>query len=380
MTPTPNASLASLPRLGQWAVLLCLSAVLAALLHLAGLPAALMLGPMIAAILAATCGGAMRVARLPYYASQTVIGLQIARAITPEIIGTFVEDWPLFLGVVLSTVLVCSLIGWAVSRLRIIPGTTAVWGLSPGAANAMVLMSEAHGADARLVGFMQYLRVVFVVLAASVVARTMFGLPGAATVRAVSWFAPIHALPFAQTLAIALVGGILARVCRIPAGGMLVPMLLGAALHGAGLVEIELPQWLLASSYAFLGWRIGLGFTRPLLVHALRVLPQTILAILAVIVFCGAVAGVLVRSLGIDPLTAYLATSPGGIDSIAIIAASSEVDVSFVMALQAVRLVVVILAGPAISRFIADRLGREAAPVAGDGLSVRLEADEDELD
>ena len=31
---------------------------------------------------------------------------------------------------------------------------------------------------------------------------------------------------------------------------------------------------------------------------------------------------------GIDPLTAYLATSPGGMDSIPIIAASSNVDLS----------------------------------------------------
>ena len=34
---------------------------------------------------------------------------------------------------------------------------------------------------------------------------------------------------------------------------------------------------------------------------------------------------------GVDPMTAYLATSPGGADSIAIIAASSNVDISFVL-------------------------------------------------
>ena len=44
---------------------------------------------------------------------------------------------------------------------------------------------------------------------------------------------------------------------------------------------------------------------------------------------------------GVDPLTAYLATSPGGSDSIAIIAASTNVDVSFVMAMQTVRMLAV---------------------------------------
>ena len=49
------------------------------------------------------------------------------------------------------------------------------------------------------------------------------------------------------------------------------------------------------------------------------------------------------RTLGIDPLTAYLATSPGGMDSVAIIAAASDrVDISFVMALQTARFLIVL--------------------------------------
>jgi membrane AbrB-like protein len=75
---------------------------------------------------------------------------------------------------------------------------------------------------------------------------------------------------------------------------------------------------------------------------------------------CAVLAFVLVQVAGIDPLTAYLATSPGGMDSVAIIAASSSnVDMSFVMALQGVRLVIVLLAGPPLARFVAQRMTRE---------------------
>jgi len=38
-------------------------------------------------------------------------------------------------------------------------------------------------------------------------------------------------------------------------------MFLGAVLQSNGLVEIELPSWLLAVSYLLLGWTIGLRFT-----------------------------------------------------------------------------------------------------------------------
>src|SRR6266481_3929337 len=116
----------------------------------------------------------------------------------------------------------------------------------------------------------------------------------------------------------------LGPVSRIPAGILLIPMVLGAVLQSNGLVEIELPSWLLAVSYLLLGWTIGLRFTREILVYAIRALPKMIVSILMLIAFCGGLAFALVEVFDIDPLTAYLATSPGGADSVAIIAASTN--------------------------------------------------------
>jgi uncharacterized protein len=79
-----------------------------------------------------------------------------------------------------------------------------------------------------------------------------------------------------------------------------------------------------------------------------------VLSILALMAFCGGLAWLLHRHLGIDPLTAYLATSPGGMDSVAIIAAASDsVNLSFVMALQMARFLFVLLFGPALARLVA---------------------------
>ena len=70
------------------------------------------------------------------------------------------------------------------------------------------------------------------------------------------------------------------------------------------------------------------------------------------------------RFAGIDPLTAYLATSPGGADSAAIIAASSgKADMLFVMTLQMIRAITTILVGPQLARLIARRMGE--GPSAG---------------
>ena len=376
--------LEGLPRPAQWGVLLAASALLTGLLELTGLPAALLLGAMIAAIVVGTNGGALHVPRFLHYGAQAVLGCMIARVITPVIVGTFMKDWPLFLAVVLSVVVASSLLGWGLGRLGILPGTTAIWGLSPGAASVMMLMAKAFGADARLVAFMQYLRVILVVCAASLIARFVLHAHGASAPHPL-WFPPLHALPLGETVALGVVGGILGLLSRIPAGALLVPMFAGAILHGAGWIEIELPYWLLAASYTFLGWSIGMGFTREILLHALRVLPQIVLSILVLMLLCGGLALVLVKAVGIDPLTAYLATSPGGMDSAAIIAASSKVDVPFVIALQTVRFMIVLLIGPSLSRFVARHLGSGATPAAAadpsDGaVAARVKEDEGELD
>jgi uncharacterized membrane protein AbrB (regulator of aidB expression) len=73
--------------------------------------------------------------------------------------------------------------------------------------------------------------------------------------------------------------------------------------------------------------------------------------------FCALFGGLLVIGADMDPLTAYLATCPGGMDTVAIIAASTPgVDSPFVMVMQAARLLLVLLTGPRLARFVAGIL------------------------
>lgn len=322
-----------------------------------GLPAALLLGPMAAGILVAVMEGRLHVAPWPFALAQGVIGCMVARSIRPDILQELLSDWPVFLAGVLFVLAASSLLGWLLARRQVLPGTTAIWGSSPGAASAMMLMAEAHGADVRLVAFMLYLRVVLVAVAASLVVSLWVEAPLAAVaVEAAPWFPPVAWPQLAATLAIALGGSGLAQRLHLPAGAMLLPMFLAAILQGFGLLVIELPPLLLAASYAAIGWSIGLRFTCPILAHAARAFPRVLLSTLALIAVCGLFGMVLTLTLGIDPLTAYLATSPGGADSVAIIAATSQVDMAFIMAMQLARFLVVLLAGPAIARFFARRL------------------------
>lgn len=338
----------------QWLLLLVLSAVLSGLLEILQLPAAMLLGPMLSAAILGMHGATIRVPRPAFGTSQCVIGILIAMAIELPILAALANEWPLVLSIVVSTVAASSFLGWLISRWGILPGSTAVWGSAPGAATAMVLMAAAFGADQRLVAFMQYLRVMMVALAAAMIASVIGASPDAGASEQAAWFPALHWPEFAVTLAVVLAGSVVGRLLRLPSPFFLGSMILGVALHlGAG-VEFQLPPWLLAASYALIGWAIGLNFTRAIVKHAFRALPQILGAILILMAFCCGLAFLLNQSLGIDLLSAYLATSPGGMDSVAIIAAASkDVNMSFIMAMQMARFLFVLLFGPAIARFVA---------------------------
>lgn len=354
--PPPPELFARQRRGVQWLALFALSAVLAVAMELGQLPAALLIGPMLAAIFCGVNGALIRPNRSLYAGSQAVVGCLIASSVQPEIFVSFLNEWPLFLAVVVATLVASSLLGYMISRWKVLPGTTAVWGSTPGAASAMVLMADAFGADARLVAFMQYLRVIFVSVAAAAIARMWVDTSGVEP-PAIVWFPAIDWQALTATVAVAAAGAALGRAARLPAGTFIGPMILGIAVHLGGGVDLQLPPWLLAASYAIIGWSIGLNFTRTILRHAARALPQIIAAILVLMGFCAALGFAMSLALGIDPLTAYLATSPGGMDSIAIVAAASNrVDLSFVMALQTARFLIVLLAGPPLARLLARRV------------------------
>ena len=334
----------------QWSALLGATVVCVAAFELVRLPAALLLGAIAAAILIAWFEGRVRIAPWAFIIAQGFVGCLVARSITPDIVVTIFRKWPMFLGLIGAVILFAAVLGYALARLRVLPGTTAVWGSSPGAATAMVLMSDAYGGDMRLVAVMQYLRVACVGLVASIVARAWSAHAPAAPI---DWFPPVAAGPLLATLALGVGGAVIGIKCKIPAGALLAPLFIGAPLAATHLITITLPPWLLAIAYALVGWSIGLRFTREVVLYASRQLPTILVSTFTLIAMCGALAFALHEAAGTDALTAYLATSPGGAGAVAIIAASSRVDMPFVMAMQIGRLLMVILIGPSLARTIA---------------------------
>jgi membrane AbrB-like protein len=317
-------------------------------------PAAWLIAPMIVAIVAAVSGIGIRMPRWSLVAPQGIIGVTIAQVFTSPIVGEVLHQWLPILIVVIATVGAAGTAGWLLAHYSPISAPTAAWGSSPGAAVTMIALSGDFGADTRIVAFMQYLRVTFVVLTASLVShlvlahRVIAPLPGGSA----TGTQPFDPIPFAATAAFGIGAAVLGRKSRIPGAQFLIPMLGGSALHVFGFLHIDVTWWLLDAAYITVGWTIGLAYTRDILLFVAKVLPTLLLSTLVLLGMCALSGVLLVVLLHVDPLTAYLATTPGGLDSVSIIALGSGSNVALVLAIQMLRLFAVVASGPPLAKFI----------------------------
>ena len=322
----------------------------------AGLPAGWLVGPMLVALVVALLWEKPpAVPRWGRIASLAVVGGVLASPFRPSVVPLISRH---LLPVVLVTggTLILSLgVGLLLPALVRLDRKTAALGTLPGAASEMLAMSDPLGADARLVALMQYTRVVVVVVAATLVGRVGLahgtGSPPAAVQGLQTFPANTELLvqndvaTYALTVLVAGLGAWAGTRVRLPAGALLGPLILGIFLEELGVMHLAWPQGVPQAAYLVLGLWVGLLFDRDSIKRAGRLLPVVLLSAIGLVVACAALGWALSVVTGIDPTTAYLATTPGGIDSVAIVALGSGADAPLVLAIQMLRLLAVIAAG-----------------------------------
>jgi uncharacterized protein len=204
-----------------WLALSAVSIAAGTFLHVYGFPAAFLIAAMLSGIVFTLSGAGLSLPRPFFIGSQSLIGCGVASSISTSILVTIGQNWLVMLLIVASTLLAGGLMGWLLMRLNALPGTTAAWGSTPGAAGAMVAMAEVYGADVRTVALMQYLRVLMVVLTVSLVAH-FFLEPSAPAhaptpeLRTLVMLGEWH--PLLAGLAVAATGAALGHWLGIPAG------------------------------------------------------------------------------------------------------------------------------------------------------------------
>lgn len=357
MPRAASLALPAFPAPVQWMALVLTAGLAGQLFSHLHVPAALFLGPMLVAIGFGVAGASIRLPKVLFQLGQGTVGVMIAHAMSLSVLLMVLQDWHIMLIGTLLTVSLSAVVGYVLVRYAGIPSHTAAWGTSPGAASVMVAMSEDHGADPRVVATMQYVRVVLVVMVGALVSHWLGAPVGGAEAHASSTqAASLNLQDMALSLAVIGVGVWLGA--RLPAGVLLVPLLLGTLLQVSGVLQIALPGWLVAFGYGAIGCYVGLRFDRQTVLYVWRHLPMMLLASLLLIALCALSAWLIAMVMGKDYLSVYLATSPGGLDAMAIIAIDTHADVGFVLAMQTLRLFGVILTGSWLARQVIRWSGR----------------------
>jgi membrane AbrB-like protein len=136
---------------------------------------------------------------------------------------------------------------------------------------------------------------------------------------------------------------------RTPAGSLLGPMV-AAAVFAVTLGDFQVPVLIREPAFAAIGLQVGLRFTPALLRQAGRLLVPTLLCIFGLLVACFGLALILHATTDASLLDAYLATTPGGLYAVLAAAFGTGADTTFVIAVQTLRLFVMILLAPVVVR------------------------------
>ncbi|GAA2562927.1 AbrB family transcriptional regulator [Pseudonocardia hydrocarbonoxydans] len=341
----------------RWGLLVGLTAALTLVIAAFGVPSpALFAGLLVAAGLALAGRAPGDVPAGATGAAQAVIGVVIGLLARPGTLGAVAQSWLPVLLIAVGTLAVSMGAGLLMGVRRDVTLLTGMLALTAGGASGLVAVARELGGDERLVAVVQYLRVGIVTATMPVVAALAFeatvtGGAGPGAGPGAPWYVDLG------FLAVCVAAGLgIARVTRVPAGGLLGPMAVALALGLAGATFGAAPPALVVEiAYAVIGWQAGVRFTRAALRTVLGALPLATALIAAVIVACAGL-GLLLSSLtGVTPLEGYLATTPGGVYAVLATAISAGGDVTFVVAVQVIRVVLMLLVAPLLARLVGRR-------------------------
>jgi uncharacterized protein len=342
-----------------WVLLGAATAGVALALEAAGMPSPTLFAALLVGLAAALAGRAdgLAIPRPAFVAAQAVVGVALGAYLQSSSLKAIAHSWLPVTLVSAATLAISLGAGVLIARITRLDMATATLGMVAGGASGIVTMAGDLGADDRLVAFMQYLRVLVVVVLTPLLIA-LAGVHGAAggppsppafgTLR--GWL---------LTAAIAPVGAAVARRLRFPAGSLLGPMILAGALTLAG-VGFAVPPAVQQVAYALIGLQVGLRFTLETIRRLGRLLLPVLGGLVALLAGCFGLAVVLHLTAPVSLRDAYLATTPGGLYAVLAIAFGANANTTFILAVQGLRLLVMVLLAPLAVRRLAGA-GRHAA-------------------
>jgi uncharacterized protein len=353
----------------RWALLIAATVAVTFPLTRIGVPSAALFAALVVGVaLALTALAPSRVPRSAGIGAQGVLGVFIGTMVHQDAVGALGADWPIVISIAVATLLLSIVAGALLGLHRDVTPLTGSLALVAGGASGLVAIARELGGDDRVVSVVQYLRVGLVTASMPVVVTLVYqadkshGSAVAAETASAPWYLSVGML-----IALVVVGASVGKLIRLPGAGLLGPMALTVVLELTGLsFGLAVPVVLVQVGYMVIGWQAGLAFTAESLRAIGRMLPAAIGLIVALGVATAGLGVVLAHFTGLTPLEGYLATSPGGVYAVLATAVETGSNVTFIIAAQVVRILLMLFAAPLMARtvvWISQRFSRQTRAI-----------------
>ncbi|UFS63911.1 AbrB family transcriptional regulator [Paracoccus denitrificans] len=320
------------------------------LLHL---PLPMLLGPMLACLIAALAGAPLAGAGQFGIFMRTILGVAVGASITPGVLAELPEVAasllfvPGFIGVI-------ALVGYPLFR-RVFgfDHATAWYGAMPGGLQDMLVFGEEAGGDIRALSLIHATRVLVIVTVAPLIMTAWWGVdlsqPPGTPMRATG------AAEIALMVAAGLIGWKGAERLGIFGASILGPMVLTAALSLSGLITQRPPAEMIQAAQFFIGIAVGVKYAgitlRELRLHVTAGIVYALLLAWISLIFIEVIVHLRLAP-GLD---AFLAFLPGGQAEMVVIALIAGADLAYVVSHHLLRMIIVIVLGPVVGKVLGRR-------------------------
>jgi len=325
-------------RLPRMALALAISIPAGALLAWLETPIPWMIGPMVAVATVNLLG--IRAFALPYgrQMGQVILGSAIGVYFTPPVlIALGANAFPILI-TTLSAFAIGGVGALVMSKVSGVDGKSAFFASIPGGSMAMANLAEKYGATMPPVAVAHSLRVSILVIVIP------FGLTYGGIHIEPSTFRPEFTLNYSillPWLAGGFVLGELSERLRFHNGCLLTPLFLGAILALNGVTLSEIPSWLTDFAQLMFGLILGERYERAFFAKHRLFIPFALINAVFIILASVAVALSVSWAFNLPLATMIIATAPGGMAEMAIVAQALQMAIPTVMAFHLFRIIIV---------------------------------------
>ena len=156
------------------------------------------------------------------------------------------------------------------------------------------------------------------------------------------------------SLAAAVGAALLLDRLNFPAGALIGAMVAIATIKLLGHEVPNLPSGVKIGAFIVIGWDLGARFDKQLLSTVSNNVGPLVLVVACFLVTGWVMAWMLWRFGVMDPVTAVLSTSPGGLVQMGALTSETEANAALVVGFHLLRIVAVLLSAPIISRLASN--------------------------